>query len=493
MIGLKVPKGWLVLAPGSITIDINSPFFSFGTVPGTITYPFGLPMEDNLAALNFPHVRAEQGDVVADEPCELYIDGQLRWVGALVYLDCDAPRGLFAYNFVADAADLQSRIEGITLGTLDLGRLPLSLVHNDPEYALPPLRNADFYGDKDPGFCGIVNYHRFGAYELVPVVGKRSTVVPFVRLVPLLRRVLGAVGYALSGDWLAEPEVQALVVYSDRSVEQADGTLPADFAVNRHVPDIGVAELLLALQKMFGLGYSFHPVRREMAIRSLRDVIGDQAYLNRTGGPAHSTAVLQRGFVLKMALESNDDLNKTLDTGWATLRVGAGQQEVSTEAGTLHVVRERDPADFGTREWLVPAVAAKGASPAFELGDDSRCGLRLLFDRGLQPDSEGYLYPLATWGAEDFAGNTVGTSTLRWDGADGLYATWHRAWLDFLDRATTREATMEFRVADLLSLDPARKEMVDRRKYLWEKVSLTLSTTGRNLEQAQFTYRYVRL
>jgi hypothetical protein len=138
-------------------------------------------------------------------------------------------------------------------------------------------------------------------------------------------------------------------------------------------------------------------------------------------------------------------------------------------------------------------VETKGASLAYDLGDDSRCGLRLLFDRGLQPASNGNLYPLATWGRENYAGIPCGDSTLHWDGDRGLYATWHQAWLDFLDRATSREATMEFRVTDLLTLDPARKEMVNSRKYLWEKVSLSLKTTGATLETAQYTYRYVRL
>ena len=492
MIGLKVSRGWLVLAPGTISMEISSPLFSTNSVPGTISYPFALPMEGNLEALNFPHVRADHGERVAPEPVEFYIDGQLRWVGALVYLDCDEEKQLFAYNFVADAADLQSRIEGVSVASLDLGTVPLELRPDAADYALPCLRNAAFYGEKGPVYCGIVNYYHAGAYNQNPG-GKRSPVVPFLRLIPLLRRVLAAVGYTLAGPWLDEPEAQALVLYSDRAVENADGTLPTQFALNRHVPDIGIPELFISLQKLLGLAYGFHPVRREVSIRALRDVLADEQYLERTGGPAHTTALTLSGWTLKLALEDGDDLNKTLDTSWAQLRVGAGQQELSTEAGTLHVVSEQDPADPNNREWLVPAVQAKGASLAFELGDDSRCGLRLLFDRGLQPDSFQQRYPLATSGCTDFFGFNCGTSTLHWDGPNGLYATWHATWLTFLDQASTKECTMAFRVADLLTLDPGRKEMVRHRKYLWEKVRLSLKTTGNQLETADYTYRYTKL
>jgi hypothetical protein len=494
MIGITVAAGALDLAAGTISMDISSPYFEADTVPGTITYPFGLPMSPtNQQALGFPHVRADVGEKLAPEPASFYIDGVLRWVGSLVYLDCDEDAQLYEYNFVADAADLASRIDGVSLVSLPLGTEPLVLETDNPLYALPCLRNKTFYdADKVKDYCQIINYYS-GSYKVNPG-GKRSPMVPFLRLVPLIRRVFGAVGYAVSGPWLDLPEVQRLVIYSDRAAEDAEGKLLAEFALNRHVPDMNVGDLLIQLQKFFGLAYDFHPVRRELRIKALRDVIADPTYVDRTGGPARTTAVTTDGFTLEMGLESDDDLNKTLDTGWKKMVIGRGKEVISTDAGTLHVVREKDPLD-ASREWLLPAVEVKGASLAFETGDDSRCGLRLLYDRGLQDDALGYLgkYPLATWDMVNCQGATVGQSTLHWDGDNGLYATWHAGWLAFLDRATSKERSMQFRVADLLSLDPARKEMVDNKKYLWEKVSLSLSTTGSALETATFTYRYTRL
>jgi hypothetical protein len=493
MIGLQVAAGWLELVSGTISMDINNPFFSTNTVPGTVSYPFGLAMTPgNLVKLNFPHVRADQGEKIAPVPVQFYLDGVLRWVGSLVYLDVDEEKQVFEYHFVADAADLQSRIDGVSLISLDLGSVPLDLRADHADYALPSMRNTQFYDtDKVKDYSGIANYYQGGQYQLSPG-GKRAPIVPFLRLVKLLPRVLGALGYAVSGPWLDLPEVQRLVVYSDRAAENADGNVLLDLVLNRHVPDMNVGDFLLALQKFFALGYDFHPVRRELRIRPLRDVIADQAYLPRVGGPAKTTAVTTDGFTLEMELE-DDELNKTLDTGWKKLVVGNGKEVISTAAGTLHVVREADPLN-ASRQWLVPAVEAKGASLFGEQGDDSRCGLRLLYDRGLQPDSLGEPYPLATWDVFDFAGYLVGESTLRWAGARGIYATWHATWLDFLDRATTKERTMQFRVHDLLTLDPARKELVDYKKYLWEKVSLRLSTTDqRPLETAAFTYRYCRL
>jgi hypothetical protein len=492
MIGLKVAAGWLELASATVSLEVSSPLFSADTIPGTISYPFALSLSPaNVVALNFPHVRADQGEVIAPEPVQFYLEGVLRWVGSLLYLDFDEERQVLAYHFVADAADLATRLDGVSLPQLDLGTTLLELRHDAALYALPCVRNTLFYDkDKVPDYGHVINYYYFGQYY-PQQGGKRSPIVPFLRLVPLLRRVFAALDYELAGDWLDLPEVKQLIIYSDRAAEDAQGNLLVRFALNRHVPDLAVADVLLALQKFFGLAYDFHPVRRQVRIRALRDVVADQAYLPRTGGPAKTTAVTADGYTLTMGLE-DDELNKTLDTGWAKLVIGKGKEEIKTEAGTLHVVREPNPRD-PVYEWLLPAVEAKGASPAFDQGDDSRCGLRLLFDRGLQQDNYYQPYPLATWGLNSWLGTAVGTSTLRWDGPFGLYATWHAGWLELLSRAATKERSMQFGIADLLTLDPGRKELVDGKKYLWEKISLSLSTTGRALESAQFTYRYTRL
>lgn len=446
MMGLKTALGWLDLQPGTVGIEISNPFFQYDAVPGVTTYPFSLPMTPgNLRRLNFPHVRAAQGEQPAPEPVEFYVDGQLWRVGSLLYQEYQPNKQVLVYKFAAGADDLQARIEGLTLASLDLGTVPLGqdLQH---DYSLRTLRNVDFYGDKYPGFSGLLN--------------AGGVLSPQPRLVPLLRRVLGAVGYTVAGEWLTRPAVRQLSVYSDRAAEDAAGNRLAAIALNQFVPtSTEVSAALVALQQLFALGFDFDTVRRQLRIVPLREVAEDDAYLVREPGVlTRAVPSLYQGYTLEMGLESDDALNKTLDTSWAKLVLDAGKTSVKTEAGTLHVVDG------------LPTIRTRGASPARELGNDSRCGLRLLFDRDAQ-----------------LAGDLV----LRWAGAQGLYQQCHKPWLDLLARAGTEERTMPFRIADLLSLNPARKELVGPRKYLWEKVSLSVSTSTR-LQAARFTYRPVR-
>ena len=483
MIRLETSAGPLDLAAGTtISLEIQNPLFRFDAVPGTTSYIFSVPWTpNNLLALNFPHVRAAQGQVVEPESCGCYLEEVLWRQGSLLYKEADEQKQEWKYTFVAAAADFQARVNGRSLRQLELGIVPLELRPDAALYALPTMYHPEFYdAAKNAAFRGLLNDYRNGAYRLNSGGSWQYPIVPFPRLVPLLRAALGALGYEVVGDWL--DEAADLICYADRAAEllaTPDAPVPylaPEFALNRHVPDLGPGELLVALQKYFGLGFDFHPVRPQVHVLRLADVVQDTRYLERRGGPARAVAAEGGGFLLKMSLE-DDELNKTRDTSWSELRVGNGKQVIETAAGTLHMLEVQDAVDGSRR--LLPAVRAKGASPAFETGDDSRAGLRLLYDQGVGT-YQGTTYPMAG-----------GTEQLSWPGAQGLYAQRHQAWLDFLDRAGREERTMEFTVADLLSLDATRKELVNSRLYLWEKVSLSVSN-ARRLESARFTYRPIR-
>jgi hypothetical protein len=492
MIGLKCAAGWLMLASSTVSLEIGNPYFGFNSVPGITTYPFSLAgTDDTKRKLNFPHRRAAQGQVPAPEPAELYIDGVLWRVGALVYESYDEEKQVFQYKFLADAADLQSRIEGVSLKSLELGTVPLERRHDAADYALPMMRNTAFYGSANKDYIGWLNYYFPGYYAFNTALNYHA-LVPCPRLIPLLRRVLAAVGYSLSGPWTEEPEARKLIVVSNRAADKVVNklnTYVGAVQLNQHVPDMSVGEFLVALQKYLGLGYSFDPVRRQLRITRLGSIVADPAYVTRQGGKARLFPPQYQGYTLEMKL-LDDELNKTRDTSWSKLLLGAGKEPVSTSATTLHVGTVRDT--IRNVDVLVPMLESKGASPEFELGDDSRLGLALLLDQGLQPASDGKLYPLASPLNTNLQGQVVGESTLHWRGELGLYARSHKPWLDFLSAAGKEERTMEFRVADLLSLDPGRKELVGYRKYLWEKISLSVPT-GRRLESARVTYRNISL
>lgn len=472
-----------LLLPGELSLDLDNPGFQADAIPGTWSLPFELPWAgQNLVALDFPqNYRGPGGPPPVAVDC--YLDG-VRWRrGKLVYLSVDAEARLLKYNLVADAADLATLIQDVKLDTLDLGMAPLLQGVPAAEYALLPVRNQTFYGDKDKapaGYVGYLNYVPAGSSSPVP----GTALAPQPYLVPLLRKVLAHFGYELTGSWAADAEINQLVLYSDRLCVD-----PGTVTLNRHVPGIDVADLLLGVAGLFCLQLYFNPLSRQARFTPLREVVAGAAagQRPRAGRWLSSTANTTNGFLLKSEPDTNDELDKSLDTAWQQLRVGAGGEEQAVKAGTLHQVDVTD----GNRNWLVSAYEGKGAVPGnADVGDESRVGLRLLFNRGLQPDTAGNQYPLGTGGTLNAAGATVGAYSLRWDGPAGLYQVWHQGWLAFRARAVQHVYQCQLRVGDLLLLDPGQADLVDYHLCFWERVSLSVAA-GSPLTTATFTYQEV--
>jgi len=472
---VTVATGIELALPDELSLDIDSPYFQADAIPGTASLPFDLAWtRENLRGLNFPHLfRGPGGPPPVLVDC--YIDGP-RWRrGKLVYLSVDVAAQRLRYNFVADAADLATAIQDVKLDTLDLGTAPLVIRKNDV-YALNPVKNSAFYGDKAPaGYSSYLNYAPGGVYA------PGAELAPQPYLVPLLRRVAAHFGYEAVGPWLDEPEIQTLCLYSDRLA-----TDPTTVTLNRHVPAIDVADLLLGLKGLFGLGIYVNPNARQLRFTALRGVL-QRAAIPRPGAWQSATANTTNGFALTSNPDANDELDKTLDTGWQKFTLGAGGESQDIKAGTLHMVVA--PMGAGGPSWQVPAYEGKGAVPGnADVGDESKVGLRLLFDRGYQPASDGSRYPLGSALATNLRGLKVGDYSLQWPGPAGLYAQWHQAWLAFRARAVQHVYQSEFRVADLLSLDPDQADFIDYHHCLWEKVSVTISA-GAPLSTATFTYQ----
>jgi hypothetical protein len=485
MMRLVTEGGELMLPGGAIELEIANPYFGTESIPGTTSYGFDVPATgENPRRLGFPHLYRGPGGP-PPVPTDCYLDGPLWKRGSLVYRGYNRASQVYRYNFVTDATDLARDLAAVKLPSLALPPLTFTLATATATYVLAPVRNAAFFGEKNPAFAGILNYPT-PAGVLRPA-GPSQVYAPMLYLVPVLRQVMATFGYTITGSWVDDAEINTLVIYSDRAL--AASVAPGGaFNPAQQLPTLTVAQLLLGLQNLFCLGLSFNPATKQVRITPLREVVQRGSYVARPGAVLIEDGTNDtQGFLLQQAPDSEDELDKTLDVSWQQLRLGAGQEAITAAAGTLHLVREADPTQ-PTRTWLVPAISAKGASLDYELGVDSRTGLRLLFDRGACPDSLGNNYRLLSPGTVDLNGAAVGTYSLHWDGPAGLYAQWHQPWLDFRARAVPCTYAVPFGIADLRALDPATHELVGYHLLLWEKVSLNVSA-DRRLQTATFSYQ----
>jgi hypothetical protein len=493
MTGFQLASEWLDYA-GTVGLELRSPLFDHESIPGLLSYPIGFSdTPRNRRLLGFPAVRARRGGPPAPLAVDFYVGGALWRRGLLQYQGFDSEKGEYSYQFQADADALGNLLQDVLLSQLALGRLPTSTQAETDDYVLAPVRNADFYDkEKNPAWCQVVNYYApggGGAASNQAGDAHPFALVPMLKLVPLLQRILAVYGYELGGEWILDTEVQQLVVYNLAALDQATDAAPdSGFNIADALPDVRVAELLLVLQQVFALGFVFHPLRKQVRVVALRDVVAGRAYRDRPGvaNSFHETANTGKGYTLNFTADSDDDLLKA--GGWQPLVLGAGAETIQPAVDTLRMVREADPR-LPSRSWLVPAAAQPGRSArtAFEQTDKRSSQLRLLFYRGLRPDSNGVVYPLLSSGTLDYAGATVGQYALAWDGPQGLYQQWHKPWLDFRAAARQEERDVQLTLGEFLALDPTVPDRVRGLDFLWESVSVTVGG-DQTLGPAAFTY-----
>jgi hypothetical protein len=494
MTGFQIASEWLDFG-GSVGLEIRSPLFDTGSIPGILSYPAGIrDTPRNRRLLGFPAVRARRRGPVAPVEADFYIGGALWRRGVLQYKEYDSSKGEYSYQFQADADALAGQIQDVLLSELDLGVLPTTLRPETEDYVLCPVRNNTFYDKaKNANWCKVVNY--FPVASSVPFVNgglaHTYTLTPFLKLVPLLKRCLAAFGYEVTGPWLDDPEIQQLVVYSLRSLDLATGSgLATDFPLASLLPDVRLAELLLVLQQTFALGFVFNPVRKQVRVVALRDVVANPAYqVRKPSADYRDVASEVDGFTLAFTADSDDELLKSAP--WAEVSIGGAAEKIQPAVDTLRMAREADPVEPG-RKWLLPIAEQPGYSARTDFGqtDKRSSHLRLLFYRGLQPDSYGGPYPLASSGTENYAGATVGQYALDWDGPQGLYEQWHRPWLDFRANARLEERTLSLTLGEFLALDPTQKDMVAGLKFLWENISVSVGG-GETLGEVTITYHQI--
>ncbi|MEO0626206.1 MAG: hypothetical protein AAFY91_04400 [Bacteroidota bacterium] len=102
------------------------------------------------------------------------------------------------------------------------------------------------------------------------------------------------------------------------------------------------------------------------------------------------------------------------------------------------------------RTYRLPVTSQVGTVPPLNLENDP--GFRLLFWRGLQPDTEGNPYPYASHSRVNALGEQVGNYSLDWNGPGGLFETWWAEYILLLQHGRTLTIEMRLSVQDILQV-----------------------------------------
>jgi len=375
----------------------------------------------------------------------------------------------------------------------------------------------------------------------------RVYTVPLLYVNYILNQIFSRGGYTMAGSWFADPELGTLVLNTLKAWLHDNSAQARPVIVNEGMPDATVVEFLIALRKMFCLGMFFDATRKMVELRPFRDIYSSTAIDDWTdlASPAYElTHEPARDISFKFTRDTADqnlseethdlrgqqenpevidfsmlpggddpgDVRIVLDEfraysvndqpirAWTFAShllhdYGPIKGGITIETGfcPLAMFRGYDtiPDDF---EWTSPpAPPAFWKIPSIEQEGNyviahnivAPHGLRLLFYRGLVPDSNGDDYPMGSSDNYAWDGTRIAEYSLRWGGDDGLYNVWWRQWAEMM-RATQRvNRRARLTISELLSLDMTRRKRIDGVNYFIEKMEVQISMSG--IEAAELT------
>lgn len=476
MISLSHTGKFLDIEKGSVSFEVKNPLFDNNSIPGMMSFPFKLSGESkiNNTLFRFAKVPGVTDPVTTLDDVQLFINKVLWKIGRL---DLLGGSGDYEVNFRSDAGDLATVFSNTKLTELNLGSEALNYTvtagtYPDYNYALFPVKNTDFYGNKNPDWKSYSNYFHTGAF-LTNTITNDYNIIPFLYVPFVLTKIFESQGWTINGNWLTNPDIQRLVIYNNYALDALNegglNVYNTNIIYANHLPDITIGSFLVELMNMFGIGYFFDVKQKTVIIRTWNEVLANSAYRNvmsKAGKIQSWTANKYKGITFMQSI-SDDDLTDQLSTGWTEYKEGHGEDKIGTGFSPLFEINETD--EVNARTWRVPHIRQPGTSEAFDTGQNDS-GLRLMFYTGMVNDSEGNAYPAG----RDFYGGT----SLRWDGVAGLVNKYYSSMIAFRQITRQEQREIRFNTADMLGIDISEKLFIDYQKYLVESVIFTINESG---------------
>lgn len=451
----------------SFSIGGKSPFTAPGELWGPKVYNVSaLDSRRNARVFQFASMLNNTSRVKSYGNVQIRFSDLLWKIGTLKLRDFS---GAYNFSFHSDAGDIEAKISNRTLPALDLGSavsdMNVGNIYPAANHVYFTVKNASFYGDKNPAHSGYVNLYNEGAGRLYNPTddGDAYVITPFPFLLYLLDTVFRDLGYhGITGDWTEDENVRRVTVYNN--YDHRTGTI----TYNRHVPPVSVGSFLIDVAISFGITYKVNPVTRLVEIVKISDWLSSQAYttLHRASRAYKLEPNANDGFRFWMREDGADKLTEG-NPAWMDRRVGNGSELVETQASPLTMITETNPMGG---DWMIPQVDQAGSGPAFDLDLDSRGGFRFMLFDGMKTDSLGNSYPQGHYLRPGMS--------LRWDGADGIMARCYSEWMDWKSYTEYMERTVDLTLVELLQLDTQRKVMIDNLKWVVDEYDASISARG---------------
>lgn len=351
-----------------------------------------------------------------------------------------------------------------------------NVLNNNNSHLFIPFRNTFFFEENEEflkGFFNYFNYYNDGYTQNTEAQENpiwQHSLIPFVKLQWVFSQIVinSSVG-DFGGNFYNDQEIQTLLLTNNISLDLLvnNPVPPFDHYINiwkdrynlsNHLPNISVFDFLQNLANDFCLFYRYNDNLWEMepCKELLTEEIEDWTHLATPDYNAVKTD--KKNITLGY---NRDEDYPNFESQLEGVDGGKDAEEFIIEYDSMYDSIETDRVNI-EREWRVPLVYDQGTSDAAGLSNEMKT--RLLFYRGMQPDSEGNDYPFASHSNENFNGDLVGNYSLDWNGEYGRYENWFREYISIIQGNEVAKK-MRFNIAELLK----NRDFRNVRKRIWHR------------------------
>ncbi|MHB1277257.1 MAG: hypothetical protein ACYC1Q_02550, partial [Bacteroidia bacterium] len=258
--------------------------------------------------------------------------------------------------------------------------------------------------------------------------------------------------------------------------------------LQNHVPDIPISQFLNSLKNQFNLIYYWNTFTNEVSIDSFRDIHASTKYVDWTSRLVKGigTELTERtGYTFSYDQESNDAI--PIQDSLLRHVINGGENAYETKSGLIELLSETDYV-AGGKDWLIHQANQPGNSAYFPVPPDAPnsapFGQRLLFWRGMQPDSNTNDYPMGSPDLKRFDGTDIPGANyqLYWDGSKGLYNTWWKTYVDLFQKSKLVTVRVQLSLLEILAIDIRQKVRLYDNLFYINKVKFDIGEVIKPVE-----------
>ena len=319
-IGVEINNEFLDLKPNTnIQFDMLSPLY-FGDrdpdiIPGTKAYSFTVPLSDsNRRKLNRPELLDNPDDMIKNEPCNIYYDNELLFVGTAKINEANSEDDCqlqFTGGLAGNLSVLKTKLlsELVLGGIRDIGPDQADVIDHantvvansdDYDYVFPSFR-LDFWETEEEydDNYELVNHYDAGSFfkNKVFTYQQHSTLAPSFKVKYILNQIFEEHGFRLTGVFdfhEFREELANLILFSNYTLDIAKVGAPStphpdhlEFVTfinpKNHVPDTEISTFLKQVSNTFAWAILIDPQHKKVAIIPYNDILKKVTSKNWTG------------------------------------------------------------------------------------------------------------------------------------------------------------------------------------------------------------------